>query len=132
VADIDAKTRLDKWLWQARFFKTRARAAKLVSAGKARVNGARVSKPARLVGPGDVLTFPQAKQIRVARIVAIGTRRGPAPEAQALYQDLTEPQTVPQKQDNFPPALRYEGKGRPTKRDRRKLDLKRSGGPGGA
>jgi ribosome-associated heat shock protein Hsp15 len=76
-----------------------------------------------MVGPKDVLTFPQAKQVRVARIVAVGTRRGPAPEAQALYEDLTEPQ----KKDNFPPAPRFEGKGRPTKRDRRKLDLKRSG-----
>jgi len=126
LTDIEQKIRLDKWLWQARFFKTRSLAAKLISAGKVRVNGARVSKPARMVGPKDVLTFPQAKQVRVARIVAVGTRRGPAPEAQMLYEDLTEPQTTPQKQDNFPPAPRFEGKGRPTKRDRRKLDLKRS------
>jgi ribosome-associated heat shock protein Hsp15 len=120
LAEADVKIRLDKWLWQARFFKTRSLAAKLVTAGKVRINGIHASKPARLVGPGDVLTFPQAKEIRVARIVAVGTRRGPAPEAQALYEDLSPPQ----KRENFPPAPRFEGKGRPTKRDRRKLDLK--------
>ncbi len=125
--NVPEKIRLDKWLWQARFFKSRAMAAKLISAGKVRVNGTHAGKPARMVGPGDVLTFPQARQVRVARIVALGLRRGPAPEAQALYEDLSEPQTEPQKQDNFPRAPRFEGKGRPTKRDRRKLDLKRSG-----
>ena len=128
MSDPRPTIRLDKWLWQARFFKTRSLSAKLISAGKVRVNGTHVSKPAQLVGPDDVLTFPQAKQIRVARIVAVGTRRGPASEAQALYVDLTEPP----KQDNFPAMPRYEGKGRPTKRDRRKLDLKRLWGYGGA
>ncbi|MGX0975108.1 ribosome-associated heat shock protein Hsp15 [Roseovarius sp. MBR-51] len=117
------KIRLDKWLWQARFFKTRTLAAKEISAGHVRVNGARVSKPAQGVGPQDVLTFSQATRVRVVRIVEIGTRRGPAPEAQALYDDLSDPVT----QDSVPPAPKYEGKGRPTKRDRRKLDLN---GPG--
>lgn len=117
------KIRLDKWLWQARFFKTRTLAAKEVSAGHVRVNGARVSKPAQAVGPQDVLTFSQTTRVRVVRIVEIGTRRGPAPEAQALYDDLSDPVT----QDSVPPAPKYEGKGRPTKRDRRKLDLN---GPG--
>lgn len=117
------KIRLDKWLWQARFFKTRTLAAKEVAAGHVRVNGARVSKPAQAVGPQDVLTFAQASQVRVVRILEPGTRRGPAPEAQALYADLSDPVT----QDSVPPAPKYEGKGRPTKRDRRKLDLN---GPG--
>ncbi len=118
-----AKIRLDKWLWQARFLKTRALSAKLVSGGHVRVNSAKVSKPAHSVGPGDVLTFPQARRIRVVRIVAIGERRGPAPEAQALYEDLLPPDPP---QNERPSAPRFEGKGRPTKRDRRKLDLNRS------
>ncbi|MFV0358590.1 RNA-binding S4 domain-containing protein [Tropicimonas sp.] len=84
--------RIDKWLWQARFFKTRSLAAKQVAEGKVRVNSVRISKPARTVGIGDVLTFPQAHAIRVVRILALGTRRGPAPEAQALYEDLSSPE----------------------------------------
>ncbi|WP_297769891.1 RNA-binding S4 domain-containing protein [uncultured Roseovarius sp.] len=118
-----AKIRLDKWLWQARFFKTRTLAAKEVSAGHVRVNGTRASKPAQAVGPEDVLTFAQGARVRVVRIAELGTRRGPAPEAQALYEDLTDPEP----KDAVPPAPKYEGKGRPTKRDRRKLDLN---GPG--
>ena len=117
------KLRLDKWLWQARFFKTRSLSAKLVSGGHVRVNSEKVSKLAHAVGPGDVLTFPQSRRVRVIRVVALGTRRGPAPEAQALYEDLAPPEDSPQ--DDVPPAPRFEGKGRPTKRDRRKLDLNR-------
>lgn len=83
-------TRLDKWLWQARFFKTRSQATELVADGRVRVNSVRVSKAARAVGPGDVLTFAQAGRIRVIRIIATGDRRGPAAEAQALYEDLSE------------------------------------------
>ncbi|SEL10535.1 heat shock protein Hsp15 [Roseovarius azorensis] len=113
------KIRLDKWLWQARFFKTRTLAAREVAAGHVRVNGVRVVKPAQAVGVADVLTFAQGARVRVVRIAALGTRRGPAPEAQALYEDIGDP--VPR--DSVPPAPRYEGKGRPTKRDRRKLDL---------
>lgn len=90
TAPDPSRIRLDKWLWQARFFKTRALSAKLVSAGKVRVNARRVSKPATFVGPGDVLTFPQAGSIRVVRIRALGERRGPASEAQDLYSDVTE------------------------------------------
>jgi len=123
LAGAASRIRLDKWLWHARFFKTRSLAAKQVSGGHVRVNGNRVSKPAQAVGPMDVLTFVQGDAVRVVRILAPGTRRGPAPEAQTLYQDLSEPKP----QDSVPPAPKYEGKGRPTKRDRRKLDLK---GPG--
>lgn len=82
--------RLDKWLWHARFFKTRALSTKLVSSGKVRVNARRVSKPATSVGPGDVLTFPQAGLIRVVRVIAIGDRRGPAQEAQQLYENVED------------------------------------------
>lgn len=119
MAAEGAKVRLDKWLWHARFFKTRTLAAKEVSAGHVRVNGARVSKPAQAVIPDDVLTFTQARAARVVRVLDIGTRRGPAPEAQTLYDDLSPP--VPE--EIVPPSPKYEGKGRPTKRMRRKLDL---------
>ncbi|MEL0436036.1 RNA-binding S4 domain-containing protein [Phycobacter sp. K97] len=114
-----AKIRIDKWLWHARFFKTRSLAAKQVSAGHVRLNSDKVSKPAQSVSPGDVLTFPQGRQIRVVRVEAIGERRGPAPEAQALYHDMTE------KQETVPDNPRFEGKGRPDKKSRRALDLTR-------
>lgn len=114
-----AKIRVDKWLWHARFFKTRSLAAKQVSAGHVRLNGTKIHKPAQNVAPGDVLTFPQGRQIRVVRIEAIGERRGPAPVAQALYFDMTE------KQDDVPRNPKFEGKGRPDKKQRRALDLSR-------
>jgi ribosome-associated heat shock protein Hsp15 len=112
--------RLDKWLWQARFFKSRSLAAGVVSAGKVRVDGTPVSKPARAVGAGDVLTFVQADHTRVVRIVDCGTRRGPAPEAQQLYQDLTPPAPP-----SAPPAPGADRKGRPTKKDRRDMMTQR-------
>jgi ribosome-associated heat shock protein Hsp15 len=114
-----AKIRIDKWLWHARFFKTRSLAAKQVSAGHVRLNSDKISKPAQNVSPGDVLTFPQGRQIRVVRVEAIGERRGPAPEAQALYHDMTE------KRETVPDNPRFEGKGRPDKKSRRALDLTR-------
>ncbi|MEO0751979.1 MAG: RNA-binding S4 domain-containing protein [Pseudomonadota bacterium] len=114
------KIRLDKWLWQARFFKTRSLSAKLVSAGNIRVNSLKVAKPAYSVGEGDVLTFPQARQIRVIRIVNCGTRRGPATEAQTLYDDLSPPLSKPEVPASAAP--KFEGKGRPSKRDRRRLE----------
>ena len=117
-----ASLRVDKWLWQARFFKSRALAAKVVSDGKLRVNSTPISKPSRSVSPGDVLTFPKEQDVRVIKIVSIGTRRGPAPEAQALYEDLAPPQPRPKR--DFGPG--HDRTGRPTKRDRRALDaLKR-------
>ena len=119
MAEAQAKLRIDKWLWQARFFKTRSLAAKQVGGGHVRVNGNRVLKPAFAVGPGDVLTFAQGRVVRVVRIVALGVRRGPATEAQTLYADLSE------KREETPPNPKFEGKDRPTKRDRRTLDLSR-------
>lgn len=83
-----ATLRVDKWLWQARFFKTRALAAELAESGHLRINGQPTRKPGAAVGEGDVLTFPQGARIRLIRIQALGLRRGPAPEAQTLYLDL--------------------------------------------
>ena len=82
------RIRIDKWLWQARFCKTRSLSAALVSDGKLRLNGVRMAKPGHAVGPGDVLTFPQGAAIRVVRILGCGSRRGPASEARALYEDM--------------------------------------------
>jgi ribosome-associated heat shock protein Hsp15 len=86
----DDGLRLDKWLWQARFFKTRPLAAQLAAKGRIRINQMRVNKPHYRLRPGDVLTFPQGQTIRVVRVLALGTRRGPASEAQTLYEDLAE------------------------------------------
>lgn len=89
---LDAgRLRLDKWLWFARFFKSRSLAAKQVEAGAVRLAGAPVTKAHQAVKPGDVLTFAQGGHIRVIRIKALGSRRGPAPEAQSLYEDLAPP-----------------------------------------
>ena len=124
--------RLDKWLWQARFVKSRGLAAKLVSESGGRVNGTRAAKPAASVRPGDVLTFALGRQIRVIRILALGTRRGPAPEAQALYDDLDPPaprNAPPDPDTPAPAAAREPGAGRPTKAQRRALDRLRDGDP---
>ncbi len=86
--DAALKLRLDKWLWQARFFKSRGLAATAIEAGTVRVNGIRVTRPGRDVTEGDTLTFAQGNRIRVIRVLALGQRRGPAPEAQDLYTDL--------------------------------------------
>ena len=118
MSDTAAKLRLDKWLWHARFFKTRSLAAKQVGGGHVRVNGNRVSKPAYAIGPGDVLTFPQARTIRVIKVLALGDRRGPASEAQTLYDDLDPPQPSE-------PAPDRTGE-RPTKKDRRAIDALRA------
>ncbi|MFL4470663.1 RNA-binding S4 domain-containing protein [Tateyamaria armeniaca] len=124
MADAPDKLRLDKWLWFARFFKTRSLSAARVAAGDVRVNGARVTKPATTVASGDVLTFAIGDHVRIIEIVAIGTRRGPAPEAQALYNDMS-PEPAP-RETPVSQNPRFEGKGRPTKRDRRQGDLSRA------
>ncbi len=118
------KLRLDKWLWFARFYKTRSLAAAQVAGGAVRINGTPTQKRASTVGPGDVLTFAQGDHVRVIQIDAIGQRRGPAPEAQALYTDLSPPEAKPK--NIAPENPGYEGKGRPTKRDRRQLDLSKA------
>ncbi len=111
--------RADKWLWYARFFKTRSLAAKVCNGGKLRVSGELVAKAHHKVKPGDVLTFPQGRYVRVVKLRALGNRRGPASEAQALYEDLKPPSP----EARLPgPAARPRGGGRPTKQERRALD----------
>jgi ribosome-associated heat shock protein Hsp15 len=80
--------RLDKWLWHARFFKTRSLAARYIETARCRIDGRVVDKPHANVAPGMVLTFALGSRVRVVRIVALGERRGPAPEAQALYDEI--------------------------------------------
>ena len=123
--------RVDKWLWYARFFKTRSLATKVCNAGKLRISSELVSKAHHKVNPGDVLTFTQSRHVRVIKVVSLATRRGPAAEAQALYEDLKPPSPearLPRTAHAQPRANRPPGAGRPTKRDRRALD-KLSRGP---
>ncbi|MBV1705434.1 MAG: RNA-binding S4 domain-containing protein [Hyphomicrobiales bacterium] len=81
--------RLDQWLFFARLAKSRTRAAELVRAGAVRVNRERVTAPDRRLAPGDVLTLVLGGKPRALRVVAPGERRGPFPEASALYEDVT-------------------------------------------
>lgn len=120
----DAEMRIDKWLWSARFFKTRAEAQRLVSSGRLRLDGEPMSKPHRQIRPGHVLTFPKADDVRVIKILAIATRRGPATEAQTLYEDLAPPPPRVKKSadEPLPFEFRERGAGRPTKRERRQID----------
>ncbi len=85
------RIRLDKWLWQARFFKTRGLAAEVIGSGRLRLNGQPCRKAGHAVGPGDTLSFPTGPTLRHVRVMLCGTRRGPAPEAQTLYTDLSDP-----------------------------------------
>jgi len=124
VSDSPDKLRVDKWLWHARFFKTRSLAASKVKTGAARINGTVTHKPSSMVVPGDILTFAQGDHIRVIEVAALGIRRGPAPEAQALYRDLSPP--TPKSENKIPVNPGFDGKGRPTKKDRRIHDLSKA------
>ena len=126
-----APVRVDKWLWYARFFKTRSLATKFVSSGKLRIDGYVVSKPHRQIQKGQVLTFPLGNNIRIIQIANFGGRRGPATEAQTLYEDLAPPaprrQTTGDDSNNAAFEHREKGTGRPTKKERRKIDEIQSG-----
>ncbi len=124
--------RIDRWLWFARFFKSRTLAAKACDGRRVRVNRQVIAKSSATLKVGDVLTFPQARRIRVIKVLDLGQRRGPAAEAQTLYEDLDPPAPRPAEADAPEPAgappARAPGSGRPTKRDRRALDaLKKPG-----
>lgn len=128
------KVRLDKWLWAARFFKTRSAATEAVDGGKVEVNGEHV-KPAKLVKPGDEVRIRQAPFEHVVVIRALAERRGSAAVAAELYEETP---ASAQSRDKLreqlrmaPAAFVFEEKGRPTKKDRRELqrfiDRKRRG-----
>jgi len=114
--------RVDIWLWHARFFKSRSLSGKLCRAGRVRLNGQKITKAKTPVTVGDVLTFPQADMIRIARVIGFNTRRGPAVEARAMYEDMTPPREEIRKIEQNRPARRDKGSGRPTKTERRATD----------
>jgi ribosome-associated heat shock protein Hsp15 len=115
--------RVDKWLWAARFFKTRALAIQGVESGKVLLNGERV-KPAKNVNVGDTLTIRRGPYISTVIVKALSLRRGPAVEAQNLFEEtpesITARQEVAERLSQEPSHGFAEG--RPTKKDRRDLD----------
>ena len=117
--------RLDKWLWYARFFKTRSAASKAISGGRFRLDGMIMTKPHRQALSGQVLTFVQGDRVRVVKILALGGRRGPAVEAELLYKDLAPVKDLMANKAQirqFEFEVRGKGSGRPTKRLRRATD----------
>ena len=121
----DGRVRLDKWLWAARFFKTRALAAEAVTGGKVTMHGDRV-KPARPLQVGDTIAIRLGPYEHVVRVRELSARRGPAPIAATLYEESPESLAARTKLAEqlrlAPAALVFEDKGRPTKRDRREID----------
>jgi ribosome-associated heat shock protein Hsp15 len=122
------KFRIDKWLWAARFFKTRALAADALETGKVQVNGVR-PKPAKALAAGDVLTIRLGPYQHVIEVLALSGKRGPATEAQKLYRETEESRLrraalALQLQAQAQPT---DQKGRPTKKDRREIEQFKSG-----
>ncbi len=118
--ETQTSLRIDKWLWAARFFKTRSLATDACAGGKVDVNE-EAAKPAKPVRAGDLIriTLPQGRR-RIVKVLTLDDRRGPATAARALYEDLTPPE--PPRARQAPPPYRAPGAGRPTKRERRELD----------
>jgi ribosome-associated heat shock protein Hsp15 len=119
------RLRIDKWLWTARFYKTRTLASDEVSRGRVEVNGQEV-KPAREVKVGDTVAVRQGQDVRTVRVKGLSGARGPAPIAQQLYEETpaslqAREQAAQGRRDAPEPALTIE-QGRPTKRGRRELD----------
>ena len=119
-----SKVRLDKWLWAARFFKTRSLAGDEIGKGRVSVNGT-TAKASRELHPGDEVALRQGTLLRTVRVLASSESRGPAPVAQALYEETAESiarrEAMAQaRRDGSEPSHSIE-QGRPTKRDRRDL-----------
>ncbi|HEY4135502.1 MAG TPA: S4 domain-containing protein [Alphaproteobacteria bacterium] len=127
MADGTPTERLDKWLWCARFFKTRALASTFCETAGVRIAGQPVRKAHYQVRLGDVLTFvqshgPARDHVRVLRIAALSERRLSPVLASALYDDLSPPEDKPPPTpEELPVAPRERGSGRPTKADRRAI-----------
>jgi ribosome-associated heat shock protein Hsp15 len=118
------RVRIDKWLWAARFFKTRSLATEAVDGGKVEVNGER-AKPAKGIKPGDEVRLRVGPYEHVLMVRALGDRRGPASVAQTLFEETdasrAEREKLSAQLKLAPAAFVYEEKGRPTKKDRREL-----------
>lgn len=120
------EVRLDKWLWAARFFKSRTLAAQACVGGKVDVNG-QAAKPHMAVRVGDLIRISSPHWPLQIKVAGLSTHRGPASEAQKLYEDLTPPRPPRPPGELLMPALfRPRGSGRPTKRERRRLEQLRS------
>ena len=119
------RVRIDKWLWAARFFKTRSLAADAVGGGKVSLNGDGV-KPAKMVQIGDEVRIRLGPYEHVVTVRGLSERRGPASVAQALYEETAASVAAREKLAEqlrmAPAAFVYEEKGRPTKRDRREIE----------
>ena len=125
----DGAVRLDTWLWAARFFKTRAQAAAAINGGKVDVNGAR-AKRAKPVAPGDELRIRKSPFEYRVTVRGLAEQRGPPRLAAALYDEAPEGKRLRERlaeQLKLAPSLRYQGKGRPTKKDRREIEKLRGG-----
>ncbi|MFC4352099.1 RNA-binding S4 domain-containing protein [Fodinicurvata halophila] len=122
--------RLDKWLFFARFYKSRSLATRACEAGEIRIGGSVVRKANHRLRIGDVLTFSKGPYVRVIRVTQLPGRRGPASEAQESYEDLnpvSDQKPLPRNTRGEGPK-REPGAGRPTKRERRQLDRFRGDG----
>lgn len=117
--------RLDRWLWAARFYKSRSLAHTACTGGKVDVNG-QAAKPSRPLRPGDRVQITVGEWRRELVVRSLSARRGPATEARLLYEDFSPP--PPPRSRRLPPPIgRPPGFGRPTKRERRHLDRLRGG-----
>ena len=116
------KIRLDTWLWYARFYKSRSLSSKAILSGKLRLNSNKIIKPASKVKINDVLTINHINVVRVIQVQSLGSRRGPASEAQKLYSDLSENIIDASKIKSVSEKPKRETNKRPTKKDRRMLD----------
>ena len=128
-SDDSVKFRIDKWLWAARFYKTRSLASDAVECGKVHVNEVRV-KPAKAVAVGDRLDIRIGQTQFVVDVLALSNKRGSAPEAQKLYRETDESrvrrEAIAAQFKAQPQPFHF--KGRPTKRDRREIERFRKGG----
>lgn len=123
------KERLDRFLFFSRAVKSRTLAQKLIETGAIRVNAERTDRSDHRIGAGDVLTMALHGRVLVWRILDPGTRRGPATEAQGLYEDLSPPAPPRAERSPYDAAIapRPAGAGRPTKKERRETDRLRDG-----
>ena len=116
------KIRLDTWLWYARFYKSRSLCSKAILSGKLRVNSNKIIKPASKIKINDILTINHINRVRIIQVQSLGSRRGPASEAQKLYHDLSGDITDDSKTKRVSENSKKETNKRPTKKDRRILD----------